>query len=175
MASQSNQTTSNASDMRVLYHWNGDELMIECGGITCTYNEFQLETWNELTRTATKQDTLGSVAEKYAKEISITKHRAIKYGDAGMRIVKEITRLATRQLELAMKLAKKSAHGNNTPHVPICVTLNAKTMTVVCSTCGCSPKDGKKLMKCSRCCAAFYCDLNCQKSDWKEHKTKCCC
>lgn len=32
---------------------------------------------------------------------------------------------------------------------------------------------GKRLLRCSRCQSAFYCDADCQKKDWKMHKKAC--
>ena len=32
---------------------------------------------------------------------------------------------------------------------------------------------GKKMMRCSRCQSAFYCDRECQRKDWKQHKKGC--
>ena len=30
-----------------------------------------------------------------------------------------------------------------------------------------------ELLKCSRCKEVYYCDVVCQKADWKEHKKSC--
>ncbi len=164
------------NELDILYKWNGDELM--CGYESCfiPFNTYQLETWNEIAKDS-QYKSLGEHAEAYGTEMTRAKHQAIKYGEKGIRIVKEITRLATQQLELIMKLTKKSAKRegeciNRSAVVP--VTINSKTMKVVCGTCGCSPENGKKLLRCARCCAAYYCDATCQRADWAEHKTECC-
>ena len=40
---------------------------------------------------------------------------------------------------------------------------------LACTTCSGQPAR----RRCSRCKAAYYCDRNCQKSDWKTHRTLC--
>lgn len=42
-----------------------------------------------------------------------------------------------------------------------------------CSYCKSINSSNKKLMKCSRCLTAFYCDQDCQKKDWRIHKLYC--
>jgi hypothetical protein len=51
-----------------------------------------------------------------------------------------------------------------------------------CFYCGASPeasaditdsRDRNKLMKCSRCLKIHYCSVECQKKDWKRHKSEC--
>ena len=49
---------------------------------------------------------------------------------------------------------------------------NGVTNRRFCSTCGAS-SEGKELLECSGCRIAFYCDRNCQKSQWKTHKPTC--
>ncbi len=39
-----------------------------------------------------------------------------------------------------------------------------------CNYCGESPP---KLLKCAQCQATFYCNANCQRSHWKNHKKEC--
>ena len=39
-----------------------------------------------------------------------------------------------------------------------------------CATCS---KMALKMLRCSRCKAAFYCDAACQKRHWREHKAAC--
>ena len=39
-----------------------------------------------------------------------------------------------------------------------------------CNSCGC---DTKKMMQCAGCHKVFYCDANCQKADWRAHKSAC--
>lgn len=43
-----------------------------------------------------------------------------------------------------------------------------------CKVCGAKQsKDGKLLLKCARCRLVEYCSVECQKKDWKSHKTLC--
>jgi len=42
----------------------------------------------------------------------------------------------------------------------------------MCSWCSYTSKDIRK--KCSSCKIAYYCDISCQKLDWREHKHHCC-
>ena len=42
-----------------------------------------------------------------------------------------------------------------------------------CTACGSTAAVGKKLVKCSACKMAQYCDRDCQKSDWPIHKRTC--
>jgi hypothetical protein len=162
-----------STEMSIDYQWDGDNLMIGWGGYNIPFSMYQLETWNEIAKDR-QYKSLGEHAEAYGAEMSRAKHQAIKYGKNGVRIIKEITRLATQNLELVMKLTKKSAKCEGVhPSRPVAVNINPKTMKVVCSTCGCSPTD-KKLLLCARCHSAYYCDITCQRGDWAEHKTKCC-
>lgn len=41
----------------------------------------------------------------------------------------------------------------------------------ICSYC--SKSSYNKLNQCSSCKTVYYCDINCQRSDWPNHKTKC--
>ena len=41
-----------------------------------------------------------------------------------------------------------------------------------CNVCGLTQKQ-KKLKKCGSCKCVFYCSLECQKRDWKDHKKVC--
>ena len=41
-------------------------------------------------------------------------------------------------------------------------------MTAHCTTCGISTKK-----RCGKCGRAWYCSIDCQKEDWKEHKRNC--
>jgi len=164
-------------ELDILYKWDGDELcgqlMIGCGGCFIPFKTYQLETWNEIAKDS-QYKSLGEHAEAYGTEMTRAKHHAIKYGERGIRYVREITRLATNHLELVIKLTKKSAKREgeclNRGSVPV----NINNYKVVCSTCGCSPENGKKLLRCSRCCAAYYCNTTCQREDWCEHKKRCC-
>ena len=46
------------------------------------------------------------------------------------------------------------------------------TATRCFNHCGRNSSIGE-LKKCSRCACAWYCSVECQKADWKEHKTRC--
>ncbi|KAF1912124.1 hypothetical protein BDU57DRAFT_523498 [Ampelomyces quisqualis] len=48
-------------------------------------------------------------------------------------------------------------------------SLNFSMHSKPCSTCS----GGPAKRRCSRCKAAYYCDRNCQKSDWKTHRNAC--
>ncbi|KAF2026573.1 hypothetical protein EK21DRAFT_73862, partial [Setomelanomma holmii] len=48
-------------------------------------------------------------------------------------------------------------------------SLNFAMNSKPCSTCS----GGPAKRRCSRCKAAYYCDKNCQKSDWKTHRNVC--
>ncbi|KXS12760.1 hypothetical protein M427DRAFT_157139 [Gonapodya prolifera JEL478] len=43
----------------------------------------------------------------------------------------------------------------------------------MCGFCGAVPEDKNKLKTCARCKSIFYCDQECQRSHWKEHKSEC--
>ena len=43
-------------------------------------------------------------------------------------------------------------------------------MELACAKCGCK---NKKLHLCSRCHQAYYCDQNCRKKHWENHKPDC--
>lgn len=45
-------------------------------------------------------------------------------------------------------------------------------MNEICANCGKSAKD-VKLLKCSNCQQVYYCGLECQKKNWKDHKKQC--
>ena len=42
-----------------------------------------------------------------------------------------------------------------------------------CLNCGQSGSNLKKLMRCSACKSAYFCNLICQKKCWKDHKIDC--
>lgn len=43
-----------------------------------------------------------------------------------------------------------------------------------CAKCGkCAEKTGVKIRRCTKCKSVGYCDQDCQKSDWPQHKLKC--
>ncbi|EOA88138.1 uncharacterized protein SETTUDRAFT_108236 [Exserohilum turcica Et28A] len=48
-------------------------------------------------------------------------------------------------------------------------SLNGSLTSKPCTTC--SGQHARR--RCSRCKAAYYCDRNCQKSDWKTHRNIC--
>ncbi|OAL52511.1 hypothetical protein IQ07DRAFT_505943 [Pyrenochaeta sp. DS3sAY3a] len=48
-------------------------------------------------------------------------------------------------------------------------SMNISLSSKPCSTCSGQPAR----RRCSRCKSAYYCDRNCQKSDWKTHRNVC--
>ncbi|KAF1938937.1 hypothetical protein EJ02DRAFT_457443 [Clathrospora elynae] len=48
-------------------------------------------------------------------------------------------------------------------------SLNMALTSKPCTTCSGQPAR----RRCSRCKSAYYCDKNCQKSDWKTHRNVC--
>jgi hypothetical protein len=42
-----------------------------------------------------------------------------------------------------------------------------------CLNCSSYGGEGGKLLKCSGCLCVFYCSVECQKSNWKNHKSEC--
>jgi mitochondrial splicing suppressor protein 51 len=47
-------------------------------------------------------------------------------------------------------------------------------VTIMCNKCGTIQQDGEKpLPKCAKCKSVHYCDRDCQKADWKNHKKAC--
>jgi len=43
----------------------------------------------------------------------------------------------------------------------------------LCNTCSSRAEPGSKLLKCSRCRNAFYCNKECQQADWCQHSKSC--
>ena len=43
----------------------------------------------------------------------------------------------------------------------------------VCGKTGSGDKQEKPLKSCSQCKSIFYCSVDCQRADWKEHKPIC--
>merc|ERR1712121_439060 len=55
------------------------------------------------------------------------------------------------------------------PGIPFAYVLNAETAPSNCHRCLATPT----LRTCSKCKFALYCDQNCQKAAWPDHKTEC--
>ncbi len=53
------------------------------------------------------------------------------------------------------------------------ITVSTRGSKSHCTTCGRRAAKDAKLMCCSRCHGAYYCDAECQKKHWKEHKHTC--
>ena len=51
--------------------------------------------------------------------------------------------------------------------------LNKSSSRAICEHCKCIEKEANCFQRCARCNLAAYCSRDCQKADWKEHKTKC--
>ena len=50
--------------------------------------------------------------------------------------------------------------------------LRSELEVLICSSCG-KTHDGPRMLRCSRCLSAYYCDVNCQRKDWLSHKKMC--
>jgi len=52
-------------------------------------------------------------------------------------------------------------------------TIKQSELTQICSCCGTIGSIQNKLLTCSRCKQALYCNTKCQKQDWTRHKQEC--
>lgn len=50
---------------------------------------------------------------------------------------------------------------------------SVKITEMVCSAAGCSVQSSGQLKRCSKCKIAYYCSVECQRSEWKTHKLIC--
>lgn len=58
------------------------------------------------------------------------------------------------------------------PEAPsVCV--DSRFDKYLCGACKRPPALGEKLLKCGRCRAVTYCNQDCQKADWSQHKVVC--
>jgi hypothetical protein len=93
-------------------------------------------------------------------------HRSFLFFDATMAAslsqVAATIRMAPRIVQ-----ALRDARAHPVEDVPLPAE---KVVVVVCRACG--TKEGK-FRKCSRCKAAHYCSVACQKYDWQFHKRTC--
>jgi hypothetical protein len=53
------------------------------------------------------------------------------------------------------------------------VCLDSRLDKYLCGACKRPPALGEKLLKCGRCRAVTYCNKECQKADWSQHKAAC--
>ena len=53
------------------------------------------------------------------------------------------------------------------------IARNGGPLYECCDSCGAYPPPESKLRKCSRCKAAKYCNADCQKAHWLQHKAPC--
>lgn len=50
------------------------------------------------------------------------------------------------------------------------VIAEGNALDMICGHCGKTADEaGKKLLRCSRCAAVYYCNAECQKQQWKQH------
>ena len=164
------------SGEQVTFEFKDGELYID----DVLFKDFSNTLWNDLVLNKKVNDDVNDVVIEYQKIITEVKQYAIPYEALGIEIIKEITRVCVKHLEFVIKIVKKQSKSlkrlkiqnktNETSSGLNAFCVNKDTMDFVCLSCGLKKK---KLLKCSKCLLAYYCDTNCQKNDWKTHKNYC--
>lgn len=101
----------------IIFQFKNGELYMSVNGSECSFTDFSNQTWNDSMRElmvfGVQRDTLTKCAERYGKIMSDTKRYAIPYGEFGIRIIREITRIATAHLTFVMaKSQELQKHSN---------------------------------------------------------------
>eukprot|EP00967_Tisochrysis_lutea_P054053 scaffold67421_cov33-Tisochrysis_lutea.AAC.3 len=72
--------------------------------------------------------------------------------------------------EMAKDLAQSAFSAMGMAPTPAATTDPVPPLTAQCSKCG---RVSVELLRCARCGKAWYCNRDCQKGHWKEHKINC--
>ncbi|RWS25287.1 hypothetical protein B4U80_07359 [Leptotrombidium deliense] len=83
-----------------------------------------------------------------------------------------IPKLDAKDMLLMFEVLRKDSEGEDICEFVVQQRLKVPQQTSnICSQCKCNP-DGK-LKRCTQCYRSSYCNQNCQKKDWNEHKKTC--
>jgi len=113
--STSNKETINQSIMSIIFYFKNEVLYMNAGGIEVSMEDYSNQVWNdaviEESAKGISKSSLGKSAEIYGKKISEIKKYAVPFGEFGIKIIREITRIACAHLIFVMeeteKLSKK--------------------------------------------------------------------
>jgi hypothetical protein len=102
--------------MSITFYFKNDILYIRADGNECSMVDYSNQVWNEcvaeLMIFGIQKDTLGKCATNYGIHISEIKKYAKPFGDLGIKIIKEITRIATKHLTFVMNECEKLTKQN---------------------------------------------------------------
>ncbi len=95
----------------ISFYFKEGELFIMANGDTSRFEDFSNNLWNDCAReqlqSGLKKETLTLTAQQYGKVISDVKKYARPFGELGITIIREITRIATKLLEFVIEQAQK--------------------------------------------------------------------
>jgi hypothetical protein len=158
-----------------------EELYMVGGMNTCLFKDYSNDLWNETMKSRMERGVSihpDDVVTEFFAGITDVKNAVSRSTPLGVKIIKEINKVVTNQLQFIIKMfEKQSKNLKKTNHAAVrggiyAVTCsnNGDIMEQVCSVCG---KRQGKLKRCSLCHVTCYCSAECQKKDWKEHKLVC--
>lgn len=92
--------------MSVAFYFKNDELFVSADGSSVSMEDYSNQVWNdcvsELMPFGIQKDTLDKCAVNYGRRISELKQYAIPFGKLGIKIIREITKVATNHLMFVM-------------------------------------------------------------------------
>jgi hypothetical protein len=155
-----------------------EELYMVGGMNTCLFKDYSNDLWNEIMKSrmeSGKSIQPDDVVDEFYAGILVVKTNVPQSTPLGVKIIKEINKIVTNQLEFIIKMCEKQRKMKKSDVVSggmysVTCSSNGDTMEQVCRVCG--QRQGK-LKRCSLCHVTCYCSAECQKKDWKEHKVVC--
>lgn len=106
--------------MSITFYFKNDILYIRADGNECSMVDYSNDCWNEtvskLIIKGVTKDTLNNAAKIYGSHISEIKQYAIPFGELGIKIIREITRIATNHLTFVMTECEKISKQKKNKH-----------------------------------------------------------